>query len=189
MPTPVPENPPPFEPFPVVRSDRIYSSRWCGLRRDWLRLPDGSEREYHVVEIPDAVVVVPVTRAGEIVMVGQYRHPNGKTHWEVPAGRIHGGEDPLEAARRELLEETGHEAERLVRLPGFYAANGISAHFAHVFLAEECRRIAEPTLDDCERLIVRVFEPGAVERLLDAGRIEDGFSALAILHWLRRSRG
>ncbi len=182
----IPAEPPPFPPFEIARSDRIYASKWCGLRRDWLVLPDGSEQEYHVVEIPDAVAVVPVTREGSVVLVGQYRHPNGRTHWEVPAGRIHGDEAPEAAARREVREETGYAPARLAPLPGFFAANGISAHYAHAFVGEECVRVGAPELDPCERLTVRAFEPEAIERLLDAGRIADGFSAIALLYWLRR---
>jgi ADP-ribose pyrophosphatase len=186
VPRSVPEDPPPFEPFEIARTDRIYDSKWCGLRRDWLVLPDGSEQEYHVVEIPDAVAVVPVTREGAVVLVGQFRHPNQRTHWEVPAGRIHGDEEPEAAARREVREETGYVPARLVPLPGFYAANGISAHYAHVFVGEDCVRVGEPELDPCERLTVRAFERDEIGRLLDAGRIADGFSAIALLYWLRR---
>jgi len=182
---PIPEDPPPFAPFEVARSERLYASKWCGLRRDWLRLPDGSEQEYHVVEIPDAVVVVPVRSDGRVVLVGQYRHPNGRTHWEVPAGRIHGGEDPLAAGMREVREETGYLPARLARLPGFFAANGISSHYAHVFVGEACAHVGEPELDPCERLVVRVFDRSEVAALLDAGRIADGFSAIALLYWLR----
>jgi ADP-ribose pyrophosphatase len=183
----LPDDPPPFAPFRVARSDRIYDSKWCGLRRDWLVLPDGSEQEYHVVEIPDAVAVVPVTRERTVVLVGQFRHPNQRTHWEVPAGRIHGGEDPGDAGIREVREETGYAPARLVPLPGFYAANGISDHYAHVFVGEDCVRVGEPELDPCERLIVRAFDREEVARLLDAGRIADGFSAIALLYWLRSS--
>ena len=186
---PVPENPAPFAPFEIARTERLYDSKWCGLRRDWLALPDGTQQEYHVVEIPDAVVVVPVTREGTILLVGQYRHPHAKTHWEAPAGRISPGEAPEAAVRRELREETGHSAGRLARLPGFYAANGITAHYAHAFVAHDCERVGEPQLDPCERLVVRSFERREVERLLDAGRIEDGFSALALLYWLRGAAG
>jgi len=184
---PIPDDPPAFDPLAVLRSDRIYASKWCGLRRDWLALPDGSEQEYHVVEIPDAVVIVPVGRDGRIVLVGQYRHPNGRTHWEVPAGRIHDGEPPALAAARELREETGFVAARLAPLPGFFAANGISSHYAHVFVGEDCERAGEPELDPCERLVVRAFGREEVGRLLDAGRIADGFSAIALLYWLRKS--
>jgi ADP-ribose pyrophosphatase len=183
---PPPENPPPFEPYEVLESSQIYSSRWCGLRRDVLKLDDGSRQEYHVVEIPDAVAVVPLTADERVVLIGQFRHPHGKTHWEIPAGRLVDGEPPEQGARREVREETGYDPGRLEPLPGFYAANGISSHWAHLFLARDCRLAGAATPEPSERIVVRVFSRSEVEALLDAGRIEDGFSALALLYWLRR---
>jgi ADP-ribose diphosphatase len=182
-----PPDPEPFPAFGLARSERIYASSWCGLRRDMVLLPDGSEQEYHVIEIPDAIVVVPEHADGSIVMIGQYRYPHGKTHWEVPAGRIHDGETPEEAARRELIEETGHRAGGLEPLPGFYPTNGISAHYSYAFVARGCERVGEPQADLAEQLVVRAFGRGDVERLLDAGRIEDGFSAIALMYYLRRA--
>lgn len=182
----VPDNPPAFAGFPVQSSQRIYDSPWCGLRRDMVLLPNGQEQEYHVFEVADAVAVVPVTRDGRIVLVGQYRYPHGKTHWEVPAGRIAAGESPAEAATREVREETGYRATRLVPLPGFYPTNGISAHYAHLFVGVDCDEVGAPMLDASEHLIVRAFDVHAVERILDHGRFEDGFSAIALMYYLRR---
>jgi ADP-ribose pyrophosphatase len=177
-----PANPPPFAPFEVLRTERIYDSPWCGLRRDFLRLDDGREQEHHVFEISDAVCVLPVRTDGRIVMIGQFRHPHGKTHWEVPAGRINSGEAPEDAARRELREETGHRAGRLVPLPGFHPTNGISAHWSFLFAALDCEPEGALELDPCERLIVRTFAPTECAALLRAGQIEDGFSALALMY-------
>jgi ADP-ribose pyrophosphatase len=183
-----PQNPAPFKPFGVARSERIYHSPWCGLRRDIVLLPDGAEREYHVFEVGDAVAVVPVKKDGSIVMIGQYRYPHGKTHWEIPAGRLHDAESPEAAARRELREETGFESARLERLPGFYPTNGISAHYAHAFVAIDCEEAGALELDDTERIVVRTFSRREVEALLDAGKIQDAFAAISLMYWLRRSR-
>ena len=183
-----PENPAPFEPYAVLSSERIYSSKWCGLRRDIVELDDGSPQEYHVIEIPDAVAVVPLTSDGRVVLIGQYRYPHGKTHWEIPAGRLVDGEPPEVGALREVREETGFVPGRLEPLPGFYAANGISAHWAHLFLARECVQVGAAEPEPCERIVVRVFTRSEVEALLDSGRIEDGFTALALCYWLRRER-
>jgi ADP-ribose pyrophosphatase len=184
----VPDDPAPFPPFGVARSERIYHSPWCGLRRDIVRLPSGAEREYHVFEIGEAVAVVPVLADGRVVMIGQYRYPHGKTHWEIPAGRLHDGEAPAAAAERELSEETGHRAARLEALPGFYPTNGISAHYAHAFVAHGCVPVGEAKPDDTEQIVVKAFTRDEVERLLDAGRIADAFAAISLMYWLRRSR-
>jgi ADP-ribose pyrophosphatase len=183
-----PANPPPFAPFQLARSERIYDSHWCGLRRDIVRIQSGEEREYHVFEVGDAVVTVPTLKDGGVVMIGQYRYPHGKTHWELPAGRVHAGEEPELAALREMREETGYRAGRIERLPGFYPTNGISAHYAHAFIALDCELEGAPELDDTERLIVRTFTRREAERLLDAGLIEDAFAAIGLMYWLRRSR-
>ena len=180
-----PPDPKPFDPFPVLSSTRIYDSPWVGLRRDVGTLPDGSSQEHHVVEISNAVVVVPLLADGSIAFVGQYRYPHGRTHWELPAGRLAAGEAAADGARRELLEETGLEAEELHALPGFYPTNGISAHFAHAFVATGCRRTAPPTPDPAQQLCQETFTRAQAEALLDAGRLADGFTAIALMYALR----
>ncbi len=184
----VPANPAPFSPFEVESSERIYSSPWVGLRRDMLSLPEGGSQEHHVIEISDAVCVLPMTTEGEIVLIGQHRYVHGKTHWEVPAGRLESGEDPEEGARRELQEETGYQAATMERLPGFYPTNGISAHWAHLFLARDCVRVGDQNLDAAERIVVKTFTWDEADALLRAGRIEDGFAALALLYGRLLSR-
>ena len=175
-------DPPPFAPFERLASESIYSSPWCGLRRDRLRLHDGTQQDHHVVEISDAVVVVPILADGRVALLWQYRYTHGRTHWEVPAGRVHADEDPAVAARRELLEEAGLSAARLEPLPGFYPLNGISDHWAHAFAARGCERAGEPRPESSEQILVRLFERAEVERMLRAGEFADGFSALALFY-------
>ncbi|MEM7308580.1 MAG: NUDIX hydrolase [Planctomycetota bacterium] len=176
----------PFPPFPVLGSERIYDSPWCGLRRDMLELEGGKMQEYHVFEISPAVCIVPVLADGSIAMIWQHRHPHGRTHWEVPAGRTHEGEDPADAARRELLEETGLSSPRIEPVAGFYPTNGISDHYAYIFVAHDCTATAEPTLDEAERLTTHELPREAVRKRLLAGGFEDGFTALALLYYFAR---
>lgn len=182
--SPVPPDPPAFPDFPLLRTERCYDSPWCALRRDIIELPGGLEQEYHVYEISNAACVVPVLPDGSIVLIGQHRHPHGRTHWEIPAGRIGHGESPEETIHRELREETGYQAGRLIALPGFYPTNGISAHYAHVFAAIDCLQVGAPQLEGSEQLIVQTFRADEVRTLLQAGRIQDGFAAIALLYWL-----
>lgn len=178
-----PDDPPPFPPFGVHSVERVYDSHWCALRRDMVVLRNGQLQEYHVFEIPDAVVVVPVLGDGSIVMIGQYRYPHGKTHWEVPAGRISPGESAEDAARRELREESGCSGGRLVELPGFYPTNGISPHFVRAFAALDCELTHELELDDAEQIVVKRFTRDEVRALLRAGRFADAFTALTLLYY------
>lgn len=179
-----PDDPPAFPPLERTGSERLYDSAWCGLRRDDLLLPDGTPSDHHVFEVVDAVVVVPVLRSGELLLIGQYRHAHGLTRWEVPAGRMSAGETPRQTAERELLEETGCAAGRWVELPGFYPLGGISAHWVHAFAALDCERVADQELDPTERIVPRAFPRAEVTRLLRSGRIVDAFSALALYYWL-----
>ena len=184
-------DPPQLEPFPLVKSERIYDSIWCGLRRDHVRLTDGSVQEHHVFEVTGAVVVVPVLPDGRLILLWQYRHPLGHAHWELPAGRIAEGETPGEAASRELAEETGYRAKRLEHIQGFFPINGISPHHAHVFLGHDCVAREEGTAHEAsERMSVHVLEEEAVRRKLLAGGIEDGFALIGLFHhFARRAAG
>jgi len=123
-----------------------------------------------------------VLPAGRGALIGQYPHAHGKTHWEVPAGRVSAGETALAAAERELLEEAGLRAGRWTSLPGFYPINGISPHYAHAFLAEECLVVGEPQPEESEQLVRRFCTREEIEGLFDAGRFADAFTALAVAY-------
>jgi len=181
----VPDDPTPFPPFGVRKREHVYESPWCSLRRDEVILPNGQDQEYHVFEIGPAAVVVPVLPGGDIVLIGQYRYPHGKTSWELPAGRLNEGEDPLAGAQRELLEETGYRSDECEPLMGFYPIPGISAHYGHAIVARNCAWVREPEHEAAEQIVVRRFTQDEVEALLDGGRLEDAFTALPLLTYLR----
>ncbi len=107
------------------------------VRVDRVRLPNGSETTREVVEHADAVTIVPVDEDGNVVLVRQYRHALGVSLLELPAGAIDEGEEPAVAAQRELREETGLAAGRLVLLGGFYSAPGFLTEYLHLFLGTE----------------------------------------------------
>lgn len=173
---------PQFPPYPVASTSRVYDSEWCALDRDEIQLPNGKLGEYHIFRIPNAVAVVPVTKDGDVIMVWQHRHPHGKTHWEIPAGRCEPDETPEESALRELEEETGHRAGQLIKLPDFYPVNGISDHMAHVYLAVDCEPKGTLNLDDGERLIVATRPVAEVRAELTGGDFADGFTAIALFY-------
>ena len=131
-----------------------------------LRLPSGVEQDLLVVEHPGAVAIAPVTAAGELVLVRQYRHAAREVLLELPAGRLEPGEAPLDAARRELAEETGHRAARWRDLATFLTAPGFCSERIHLFEARELERVPQ-SLDPDEDLEVVILPP---ERVLELAR-------------------
>jgi 8-oxo-dGDP phosphatase len=128
------------EEWPVVRSRDLHRDTWVvAFREDWLRRPGHPEDEPFkrlVLEHPGAVVIVAVDDDQRVFCLWQYRHPAGRRFLELPAGLLDvAGEDPLDTARRELLEEAGLEATDWTRLTSTYSSPGISSEVLHYFVA------------------------------------------------------
>ena len=93
----------------ILSTEYLIRRPWLTARRDQVQLPDGRVNpEYYVVEYPDWVNVIAITKEGKFVMERQYRHAVAMTCYELPCGVMEAGETPLQAAQRELLEETGY---------------------------------------------------------------------------------
>jgi ADP-ribose pyrophosphatase len=119
----------------VVSSTTIYEGKILKVKLDEVKLPNSYITIREVVEHPNAVALIPITEDGKVVMVNQYRHSAKEVLLELPAGTMEKHEKPEECAKRELLEETGYEAEELKKLFSCYLAPGYSTEFIHVFLA------------------------------------------------------
>jgi 8-oxo-dGTP pyrophosphatase MutT (NUDIX family) len=135
---------------------------------------------------PSLLFTVCFLTRGEQVLLLHRSSPPNRGLWNGVGGHIEPGERPLASALREVREETGYKPGSLVALPGFYAANGITAHYAHAFAALDCVEVGAQELDPCEQILVRTFSREQVEGLLDAGRIQDGFTAISLMYYLRR---
>lgn len=155
----------------VLSSERLHAGRIFDVLRERVRLPSGLEQELEFVRHGGAVAIAARRADGRLVLVRQYRHATRETLLEVPAGRLEAGEDPEQAARRELEEETGLRAARWRELARFYAAPGFCSELLVLFLAEgleECgseRRAADP---DEELEVVELAPQQVLERARDA---------------------
>lgn len=160
-------------------SRRIYEGRIINVRVDSVRLDDGREAVREVVEHPGAVAVVPVLD-GRIVMVRQFRYPARREMLEIPAGTLKPGEEPLECARRELIEETGYRAGEMRRFFHAWLAPGYSEEQMHFFLATGLTP-CHGEQDEDEQVEVEMLEMGGILPAIREGRISDAKTAAGLL--------
>ena len=165
-------------------SDLDYSCPGFDVRRDDVVLPDGTETDFHYVDEPPAVVVLPFTTDGDVVLIEEWRQAVGRVNRGLPAGTAEPDDDDLDAvARRELREETGHEAETVRRLFAAEPANGLLDSVHHYYLARGCEPTADQELDFNESIRVATADyDELLESVLDGG-IRDGRTALAITRY------
>ena len=167
-------------PFKVTGSEVVWSCPWYFVRRDRLLLPDGSKGEYNVVVTPPAVLILPVTEDGQIILIKQFRHTVNTWSWEVPAGSVDEGEAFEAAAKRELLEEIGGRADKWTHFGLLHTAPGFSQEVCHIFLAEN---VVTGTADrePMELIEVQAFDPVTVYQMARSGEIKDSLTLSVLI--------
>lgn len=160
-------------------SRTLYESRWYDVRQDQVSLPGGEEITYTWIDHPGFVVIVPLLDDRRVVMERVYRYTLQRTQLECPSGGLD-GEDPERAARRELEEETGYRASRLVHLGRFTTSSGISNEAYDVYLATGLSADGQVDRESTEQIEVELIPLDRLRKLLARGRIEDGPTALAL---------
>lgn len=135
--------------FETLRHDTVHDG-YSQVHRDVVRMPDGTEQVREYVEHFDAVAVVPVLDDSSVLLLKQYRHPLQRYLLEIPAGKLdEEGEAPEDAARRELREEVGHDAEELIELARFANSAGWTTETTTVYLGRRLHEAEAP--EDFER--------------------------------------
>ena len=151
----------------VLSSEYLVRRPWLTARRDVAELPDGRiNDEYYVLEYPDWVNVIALTVDGKMIMERQYRHALGNTCYELPCGVIEAGETPLEAAKRELLEETGYAGGEWREWMNLSPNPATCTNMAHSFLAVGVEKVSGQHLDATEDIDVYLLDPDYVRELL-----------------------
>jgi 8-oxo-dGTP pyrophosphatase MutT (NUDIX family) len=136
----------------VLSSETVVKDRWIDLRAETCVTPSGQEiAPYYVLSYPDWVNIVAITTDDEIVLVRQYRHGAADIFTEIPGGAVDAGDpDPVAAAKRELLEETGYEADNWELVSSLYANPASHTNRLHVYLARNAIRTAGQMLEHGE---------------------------------------
>jgi ADP-ribose diphosphatase len=150
----------------------IYSGKVITLKIDTVTLPNGVTVDLEVVRHPGAAAVVPLKENGTVVLIKQFRHAAGGFIYEIPAGKLHPGEDPKDCAARELEEEVGYQAGKLDLLSSIFTAPGFTDEVIHIYKATGLTK-GRQQLDRDEVLeIVEVSLQEAIE-MIDKGTIRD----------------
>ncbi|MDZ7746908.1 MAG: NUDIX hydrolase [Halobacteriales archaeon] len=161
-----------------------YSCPGFDVREDAVTFPDGSTGQYHSVTEPDAVVILPFTSEGDVVAIEEWRQAVGRVNLGLPAGGLEPDDDDLvAAARRELTEETGYEADRLERVAAVEPANGLLDATHHHFVAHGCEPTAAQSLDENESIRVTERDFDTLHKAAVAGDLLDGRAALGVLRY------
>jgi 8-oxo-dGTP pyrophosphatase MutT (NUDIX family) len=172
----------PDNPWRTLDTRVVYANSWITVREDSVLRPDGRPGIYGVVEIPPSVGIVALGDGGEIALVRQWRYALGKMSLEIPTGGSEPGETILEAAGRELAEETGLAAATWIPLGSIDNSNGVTTDVAHVFLARGLAHLpsGQRNLGDEQIEVVRMDFGEAVQATL-TGRITESVSVAGIL--------
>ena len=169
-------------PWTLVSTRNIYDNQWISVREDAVIQPDGGRGIYGVVHFKNIAIGVLAVENDFIYLVGQYRYPLERYSWEIPEGGCAEGEDPLDAARRELEEETGLRAKNWRKLGEAYLSNSVSDELAVWFVATELTQ-GERRPEGTEQLEIRRVPFGDALRMALSGEISDAISQIAIMQY------
>jgi ADP-ribose pyrophosphatase len=144
---------------------------------------DEKKGEFVVIHAPDWINIIAETEAGEIIVIYQYRHGLDCITLEIPGGVMDKGEDPLESAKRELLEETGFESDEWTKL-GVTAVNpAIMNNHTHLFYAGKCKKVAEQDLDEHEDIEIKLLSKKVFLEKVRNGEINHSLIMAAVCLW------
>lgn len=127
------------------------------FRMDTCELPNGKPYKSYVLEFDAWANVVAITKTNEVVLVKQYRHGVQEVLLELPGGVVNSGEDPLEGAKRELMEETGYAAENIIEVGRIYPNPAIQQNTLYCYLAMDAEKVGEQHLDESEDIEVQLI--------------------------------
>ncbi len=166
-------------------SNYVYNGRVIDVRVDEVQYRDKTFN-WEIVEMGNAVVIVPVISPGKFVLLYQYRYTVGKYIWEFPAGRAEEGEDYVVAAKRELAEECGYDSDNLQKVLTYYPSPGVITEKMHLYFAFDLYENRSLVGDYDEIIKTEIVDEERMQSMIDSGEIEDAKTILAFYHYQLR---
>jgi len=164
----------------LVSGELVFDGTLLKVRRDEVRLPDGSLGTREYIRHPGAVAIVPLFDDGRVLLERQFRYPHGREFIEVPAGKLEANEPHLDTAKRELLEETGYTAQEWSRLGVIHTAIAYTNEAIEIFVAKKLQ-LGERKLDAGEFLETLIVGFDEAIAMIRDGRITDAKTVAALL--------
>jgi ADP-ribose pyrophosphatase len=172
-----------IKPWPCIRSQSVQSFRVFSIRTDTTVSPrTGIEHDFYVIETQDWVNIIPVTADHRVVMVRQYRHGSREVTLEIPGGLVDPGENPEGAAARELLEETGYQAEKVAKMGVSNPNPAIFNNRCYTFMARNVRKVRDPAPDQTEDIEVVLIPLVDIPELIRKGEIDHAI-VISAFYW------
>ena len=169
----------------LLSSTYIHKGPWATLRSDKCEMPGGHiVEDYYVLEYSNWVNAVAITEDNKILMVNQYRHAAEIVSLEIPGGVIDAGESPVQALRRELLEETGYQFDDFEPLCTVYANPSTANNHTYCYLARGGKKVQEQSLDDQEEIIVETYTIAEIKQLLAQNKIAQALHCTGLFYAL-----
>jgi ADP-ribose pyrophosphatase len=166
----------------IVSSKELLKNKLFTITDEVAVDPDGFEIHRNIVRHPGSAVMMALDQNGKVLLVRQFRLPAHQEHWELPAGRLDPGEDSLEAAKRELREETGYTAAKWTKLVSFWPSPGYVGEKMDIFLAADLTEGKQELMDD-ERIKIRWFTTEELAAMIETGQIQDGKTLIGYYTW------
>ena len=165
----------------TLRKNYVYKGKILNVRCDDVSLPNGNTAKREIIEHSGGSCIL-CERDGKILLVKQHRYAYSEDLWEIPAGKLNQGEDPMETARRELEEEGGIYAKNLELLFTVYPTPGYSAEIIRVYRATDLKDVPMH-LDPDEFLTGEWIDVDTIKNMITSGEIKDGKTLIALLSY------
>ncbi len=171
----------------TLASEYVYNADWFTARKDTCQKPDGRIiRDYYVLEFPEWVTALPITKEGKVLMVKQYRHALEEECIELPGGCVDATDnDFITAIKREMMEETGYEFEEVISLGSISSNPSTNNNLMHMFVATGGKKIKGQDLDHNEEIEVFEITFEELMDLVDKGRIMQSMHLSTIFYAMR----